>query len=1057
MNKTGQMTNPQCDLLEKFCPLLNRDSDLPPIIQLWNFLKEPKASQLINIFGRIQFGRICQNLEEASKKKYQNEYRQSFYNFATTLKYNSGALRQNLGKNQQRQSFRPIEGDERKKYFSNEKGFSLLKIEELAEKNCIEFLCSSEMPIELGKALNLHSLSRLASLYKNIENMNNLLKKHLFATLTENSQLDLSEYPFTSGKNFIPFQRMLLQYSAVVEGNRFSSWMEEILDWGNQYPEVREKFLKNFKVCYCVDRTWKKLTNDQFPPVLDDQDAPFDFDTSFQHFLIKKTLDQVVSLCPIPNELYCSLIKLFKKTDSNRDIFCFYLYVLRNLFFPTGDTQVNFVNTLLVEEIKETSLMEKALIVLDRIVPKNKDQIRETLTHLTYVMALDKDLKLSVGEKKELFQCFHIFKISFDEAFFLCSKLPPLFRTQLFDMLTQSSSNLSLLKHLLKIFTECQHSLEDPFEKMNTLVQLSLSNNPEEYQFFSLLIDFLHIAFYVEFSKEDAQFFMEKLTEYNSQEKEIYHKQIEEYAQSLKNYFSSQKKFPKREILNLSKMRNKYFYGVYTKNEKIAELKEVLIKWPLNFPSFTVNLKLIKLLNELLPISLPISLFTNIVLYPVFLSPILDLVKNALSIKSKLHSWSNHFYIPPSLINKIDEDIVSNLQDPANIISTTFLPGAHAQYMIGHFFSLSNFLQIALSPEPTYSFPIKFGASILFPSTSSQGQIASLLQNNLFHLNSQLVQSAICLSNWNNSQKYPILELTYIRSIQNCESIQAHIPLEIDKEELMKNSFLWFLLKIALTEFSQEIHIQKWEEELKKQLSPKEELELCLAISPKFKKAYKTFDNPPENLESIVLAMIRFVKQVKIFSRRTLHQFGVKNEADLEENEDKEISLIEHAKKGIIYSSPKGLSLIPPNLISEDINSNYQLFNTGFKSEFNELVAILKKEEQQKIITPFLSGVVIQGKSYSINVHFIRHDHSSRTTERKFRRFYDQVKFVLDSEPPVEFSLIFKETTKEEEENILSFACSRLMGFSNDCEIENILRWGVLSLIGKFYQQLESN
>jgi hypothetical protein len=219
----------------------------------------------------------------------------------------------------------------------------------------------------------------------------------------------------------------------------------------------------------------------------------------------------------------------------------------------------------------------------------------------------------------------------------------------------------------------------------------------------------------------------------------------------------------------------------------------------------------------------------------------------------------------------------------------------------------------------------------------------------------------------------------------------------------------------------------------------------CLKFNRHFNEAYKECEALYQAVaERYVSEIKRFIMAINIFSREAWFQLTDPDDGGIQPND---LSLTELARQGSIYSSSKGLSLIPKS--SRDKDEKYQLKGSQFSEKFDELCSLLIRGYDTSLTIPF-GEIVLNNKNYPIHVGVQKCDLSKLAETAEFRRVYHRLLFSIEIKPPLSMVLVLPESVPNEKKADADF--SRLKGFTSKQELENLLRWGLMSLIGKFYK-----
>lgn len=298
---------------------------------------EEKAEVLLKIFGQLARSKVSDALVKPLKDVYQIKYENLLSDLELLITHNIANL----------WNEKPLKIVPNNLQYSwkNQTHFLLSKSDDEISKKCLSlFIFSSGMPLELSIALNFRHITYLATALKKYNEDYNKMISLLFGTLKNASEMN---------------QPLLISSAAIgttTWGEEFSQWVKE-----TRAPEG-EDFLKQLKIC--------QIFQYKFAPHVEAKSS-FKFDTSFRHYVIKKTLHQFAHL--ISTACYDELATLFVQSESERRVANFAFYMLRGLFsserepyvklylLAIGD-QNNFEMTLkLIEKLTENPITLKFL------------------------------------------------------------------------------------------------------------------------------------------------------------------------------------------------------------------------------------------------------------------------------------------------------------------------------------------------------------------------------------------------------------------------------------------------------------------------------------------------------------------------------------------------------------------------------------------------------------------------------------------------------------------------------------------------------------------------
>ncbi len=348
--------------------------------------------QLVEIFGRLQDFRILQSLEHSKKEAYRKKIKDLTCDICLILKYNFFDLKkQNV--------FQSLPNTAVPYSWSHVHYLDARNDLDFANKKVSEFIISSQMPLEMAKVLEFHDLACLKKSLGTLNLQINQAVNHIFSHSKE--EADFLNANLAS-KEFFTSQQMLVRYAAQAEYPHFISWIDEILCWLSKHStqEVNQ-VVKQFKLCILLGINANNILKYKNREIKNH----FKFNSSFQHYLIQKTLDQITAQFPLSLSMYGQLVNLFEKSDDDRRLTSFYLYILKGLFSHEEN------KNLLIKQIhlafsqnEKIDLFEVGHAVLKRltVLPENNDDLYRILEYFLYLTHFVHTVDLTEAAKELL-------------------------------------------------------------------------------------------------------------------------------------------------------------------------------------------------------------------------------------------------------------------------------------------------------------------------------------------------------------------------------------------------------------------------------------------------------------------------------------------------------------------------------------------------------------------------------------------------------------------------------------------------------------------------------
>lgn len=527
---------------EKFYDSINPEQ-ANPSQKLSHFLRETEektAFILIRFFGWLQADRIKQ-AESSLSDLYDIQLVNVTKDFSLTLQHNL----QNL---KDQKCFAPLPLSELSQYSWDKKTyFNTATDLEFATLNATNYLLSAPMPLETAKAL---SLDPVIFLQKHLDNKISKMDERISFIFRElqDPHVDLHDALTKEfDHKFIPLQRMMLKYAASTDYPKFTSWLDEILCWSSSFlsaDQVHEKMspvIKQFKFCCLVGMTSKDILPAPQVPVK----TTFKFNSSFQHYLIQKTLGQIQSYCPLPIAVLDELAKIFVKSDAKRRLTSFYLYTLKGMFGDAKNPLIELIN--LAQPTPEESLLNRALNLLKRLIQDEKSityKILSCVTYVCYTDCLSPSNQLTLKGKRFLFQSiFNQLQNSRSSA----SKLPFLLELCPFSLfykiwlaINKTADTPKIRDRIIAylrgvIFLYKRQNYQNLFEI--GLEKLRQSIDAQEYggvyPLLELFSSFIHFSCYVNLNEENKELLFNHLQRSNAEERKACLEELKKYLESL--------------------------------------------------------------------------------------------------------------------------------------------------------------------------------------------------------------------------------------------------------------------------------------------------------------------------------------------------------------------------------------------------------------------------------------------------------------------------------------------------------------------------------------------
>lgn len=879
-------------------------------------------------------------------------------------------------------------------------------------------------------------------------------------------------------KQFKDLQEKQLRCKRFCKDSKFISWIDKIVNWICDQPQYAERMINQFGQCHSIGVSAQKLVLEVAQPAafIEYQCSKFKFTSSFQNYLIDEALSQLSSYFPpyLPGHVHvCSaLATIFKNNDAERRLFCFYLRLIKELFHEMQRSEEPIAMNW-TGEAKERTLFERAIKILAIVTENAHPKTRSVLLKYTcvYYLHYATYFKMSPEDRSFVSNWLCDYENHLDDLLQFFNLSEPLLQLIPLRFLIKLAETCVQLAPLQKKILKCLKSLISLYiNKLNYIPALlegqaclkksvSASLEPTVHQVLSAFLYFIHFMTHLKFSEKEQQILFESLLNSTQEERKLCILLLEEYVKDLKVKLNQ----------DLYEARLQYLKTGFEKIRqagKSVELMDTLLHhWPEGLRNFDIHLQIILKIEKFCQIKLPLITLMNILLYPVFLSPGIELLDNLIHLRKKIYSRNeiiSAFFVPPSLVNQRDE-CVSGMADP-DVFSYRQLSGNYATNVLPRkIMDIANCLQVALLPEPFHIKDLAMNSLTLFSTCSHPLTKEVYKLQNILSSFAPVSNTSLYLQFWSETNGYPEFRLTFIHTKNYLESRHLRCLLEIPLTTLCQEPNLWPLLKTMIKALGTETHKLELEEKLAQQLSELEEFALCLDCFPTFSKAWQEYVSQTEliNAEAmdIGLKLLRFIKNVKVNSRMTLARFeGFSQQADCSA-----CLLIDLAAQGNVYCLKNGLSLLPPEFVSDDKEGIFQLKKEEFNIEISRLCKTLREqtsvaiigliEELMRIedqdesirrseqIAKWVNKVTIENfcllcvgkKKYSVTVYFDPL-FIARPFKKKQWGLYNEVTFTLNAPTKCTYSIKYKEAIKAP-------------------EFETMLHWQLLMLKSTFFEK----
>lgn len=1036
--------------LNDFCSKMNpnKKDHLQKLYHLMSGDIDTKMLNLIKIFGRIQEHRISQSLESRLSELYQSKITVLTRDFTLILKYNLHSL-----KKQKIFKPLPLSSEFQYSWYQSHHFLNVTKDHENARFNVTEFLFSSPMPLEMAKAMSFYDLPFLKENFSNYAKKIKKMSDFVFG-LFENQELANENFP--QGKKFVTIQLMLMRHAACMDDSGFKSWIDEILNWGSSNaPQKVNQVIRHFKLCHVVGITASL--------VLQGVHIASKPELSFKKFLTDKTIAQIDSLCPLPDEINKKLFEMFAFNEEHRRIASFYYFVIKDLFsFSLNKNALLELIDLAHPSEKDDSPLSKALNLLKRLTVDK--EFYNILSSITYVFYADfihhfskyfldqqkKDLLSNIYIKHTLLSyqfnfANHLFFTEFIAicpSFFFCKIWYATREEGLEDLVRNFLSRISIFQKPEKI----QHFLRIGLSNLN--LAIPKDEYPEVHRLLKIFLYYFYFSYFIELNEEGKVFVIERLLNSTYEEQQKFVEWVEIYTKGLPNN-KNPKEF-KRE--RLFKLYNKYYADHKDTNDN-----KPLNEWLESLENLEMPIKLIESIEAFISYKIPLDIVLLIILYPIHLLKIFSTIAHLKGLRQKLDL--SLFFLPQSLVTE-RYHAIDALLDP-EICTIAHVKGEFGSKYFNKIAILNDIIQASVMAAPAHIISILETSSILFPTIQkTQVNIAEKIQNTLCFLSSSTEFGVAYLINWIQSSKngFPLLELTLLRSISHPESISLRFHLEISTEVLFQESFLHDLFNSMLTHLGIEI-LTNVEKKIFEKEDEEEEFQFYLSSLQPLRECWKKFIETTQQSDptNIGLKLFRFIKQLKISSRQTIARLSY-----LPSNEDLIQDINQLVAKGNIYPTTNGYSLLPPLMLPSHVNEAYYLNDEEWRPYFaklssaiqtkvleipihmlekikeekddNNIIQPLKEISESNDILTIQNSIELKLGNDTWHVDVV-YDPLLITQPLKQEdwAYFHQVTFILKTPNPIKFSIKYK-------------------SFIQHSKLSNMLAWQFLKLKSRYFE-----
>lgn len=459
-------------VISQFAKLPTEKRSLQQLCRLIDGHSLQKATCLLKIFGQLQIKALKNDLDEKTAKQYTkkiNLLNKDYYLIVTC----------NYDKLKDLEKFRPMPGASwNKKKNISDAGADDDIANALAQ--VLLYLQTSPMPYELAASLDLVHIGSIKNHLVNQNEETNESIILLFDILKENAIID---WETTPPKALIDLQLNLCRSASLIQNQKFVSFLETIVEWGNAYPDIMNILFENCPLLSLTARVAKIAKTPLAIPKI-----------SFQKYLIAKTYQQIIAFCPLEILFLKNLVgQAFKHSDQDRRMVSFYLYFLETLFSKEEQ--------LLDKTHKEKVPFNKACVVLGRLRERLDLRTVKLLQSLTYVKIFDSLVSFSLSPEDK------------------CS---------VFAWASQCD-NLAIFVKFAKI--ACAYTIET-FTICYNLFKKSYSFKNEGLDLFFI---FIHYQYYWHLDEQSLEYLLTRIVNASDLTNEKHFKKLKKYAKNIKS------------------------------------------------------------------------------------------------------------------------------------------------------------------------------------------------------------------------------------------------------------------------------------------------------------------------------------------------------------------------------------------------------------------------------------------------------------------------------------------------------------------------------------------
>lgn len=769
----------------QFTKLPLGERSLPQLCRLIDGNSLKKATYLLKMFGQLQVNALLHVLDAKVAKVYRKKISLLNKDYYLIVTCNYDRLKNS-------KKFRPMLGASwnKKKNISNagadDKGNALAQV--------LLYLETAPMPYELAASLDLVQLDLLKEHLSNQNEETNDSIILLFDILNENSTIDWQDEAIS--KALIALQLNICRSASHIENQKYVSFLETIVEWGNAYPNIISLLFEKCPLLNLAARVAKIAKVSLDVPKI-----------SFQEYLIAKTYQQIIALCPL-EALYLEnlLGRTFKHSDQDRRMVSFYLYFLETLF----STQ----EQLLDKTHQERVPFNKACLVLGRLRERLDLRTANVLQSLTYVKIFDSLVSFSLSPEDKC--C----------VFAWASKL----------------SNLPIFAKFAVI--SCGYTIET-FTTCYNLFKKHFSFKKEGLDLFFI---FIHYQYYWNLDEQSLGYLLTRLINTNDHSNRKHFKKLKKYAENIKSGVGNDPVSRRQQYLQ----------------DAIDTYAHHASSW--NFSSFDKENRTVQFLQAVencIKRPLPFEIIFKAFCYPFFKEgAVASVVKfNELRIPYKIEA----LFLPALFANV--KELISKLKDADNILAPCqgrYLLSEKYTYSI---MAMINFMLVQLedSAFSNLSFfkEIATNSLAIFHSHPNHFADISCLQNALTFCRQSNPYGSAILARWHIDKK-PFLEITFLFSLEipHCQTIKLPLDLPLEKCNL---PFCKELFDYLLRELSKETADRGLHKDLQSAHSSKEEFQIILKRFKTMQELARNLDD-----QEIALALFDFAKRLKIEARFAL-------------------------------------------------------------------------------------------------------------------------------------------------------------------------------------------